>query len=224
MAIFDWPATLVPRNIMIQPPRRTQSLTESLTSFTQVVPAIRPPFTVTMEFDAIEGDDVLAWRAMEALLEGRANAARLPLFDLWYRATETQIYAGVVPHSDGSYFSDGAGYSTADLSGVLVSGVQGQRNVTADFGAYGPLLQAGLYFGLGEHPYIASGVTWAGSVATIRCSPTLRDDCTDIALKLKPTMIGRLTSDDGMSLKLQNLRHGTPSVTFQEDFIEGLYA
>lgn len=223
MAIFDWPATLVPRNITILPPRKTQSLTESLTSFVQVVPAIRPPFTVTMEFDAIEGDDVLAWRAMEALLEGRANVARLPLFDLWYRATDAEIGAGVVPHSDGSYFSDGAGYLTSDIDGVLVSGVQGQRTITADFGAFGQLLQAGLYFGLGEHPYVASGVTWAGSVSTIRCSPTLRADCTAVPLRLKPTMLGRLTTDDGMALKLQNLRHGTPVVTFQEDFQEGLY-
>ncbi len=223
MAIFDWPATLVPRNIQIQPPRRTQSMTTSLTDYAQVMPAIRPPFTLTMEFDAIEGEDVLAWRAMEALLEGRANVARLPLFDLWYRASEAAIAAGVVPHSDGTFFSDGAGYSTADLDGVLVSGVQGQRHITVDFGSYGQLLQGGLYFGLGEHPYMASGVSWDGSVATIRCSPTLRKDCEAVPLKLKPTMLGRLTSDDGMAIKLQNLRHGTPTVTFQEDFQEGLY-
>jgi hypothetical protein len=223
MATFDWPATLVPRNMQIQPPRRTQSMTTSLTDFTQAVPVIRPPFTVTLEFDQLEGGEVLAWRAMEALLEGRANTVRLPLFDLWYRARQAQIGAGVVPHSDGTYFSDETGYSTSDLSGVLVTGVQGQRNITADFGGYGELLQAGLYFGLGEHPYIASGVTWDGDVATIRCSPTLRKSYTDEPLKLKPTMIGQLTSDDGMALKLQNLRHGAPTVTFQEAFLEGLY-
>lgn len=224
MSTFDWPATLVPRNIQIQPPRRTQGLTTSLTDFVQVIPAIRPPFTVSLEFDQLEGSEVLAWRAMEALLEGRANAVRLPLWDMWYAATNAQLGAGIVPHGDGTYFSDGAGYLTADLDGVLVSGVQGQRVITADFGSYGELLQAGLYFGIGDEPYIASGVTWAGTVATIRCSPTLRRDYTDAALKLRPTMIGKLTNDDGMALKLTNLRYGSPSVTFVEDFAEGLFA
>jgi hypothetical protein len=223
VTVFDWPATLVPRAMTIQPPRRTQSLTTSLTDFVQVVPTIRAPFSVTLDFDQIEGPDVLAWRAMEALLEGRANTVRLPLFDLWYRASDAAIGTGVVPHSDGTYFSDGTGYLTDDLSGVLVSGVQGQRTITADFGSYGRLLEAGLYFGLGEHPYIASGVSWSGSVATIRCSPTLREDYDLVELKLKPTMIARLASDDGMALKLQNLRHGAPSVTFIEDFAAGLY-
>lgn len=103
---------------------------------------------------------------------------------------------------------------------MTVTGAQGQRNITVDFGVYGQLLEAGQYFGLGDEPYICSGITWAGSVATIRCSPTLRRAYTAVELKLKPTMIGRLTSDDGGALLLRNLRHGAPSITFEEDFAE----
>lgn len=218
MTTFDWPATLVPRDIEILPPNATQGLTTSLTQFTQVQAAVRPPFTVTMDFDALFGDDVLAWRAIMALLEGRANLARLPLFDLWYRANDAAIVAGRVLHGDGAGFSDAASYLTADLSGVVVSGVQGQRNIAVDFGVYGQLLKAGQYFGIGDHPYLASGITWAGTVATIRCSPTLRIAYSAQPLKLKPTMIGRQTRDDGGALKLKNLRHGAPSIVFQEDF------
>ncbi|SCW61854.1 hypothetical protein SAMN02927924_01703 [Sphingobium faniae] len=222
MTIFDWPATLLPRHISIRPPRKTAGLTTSLTEFTQAVPVIRPPFGLTMEFDAIFGSDVLAWRALIALLEGRANAVRVPLFDLWYRASDTQIGGGIVSHSDGAYFSDGAGYLTNDLSQVLVTGVQGQRHITADFGPYGRLLEAGLYFGLGDHPYIATGVTWNGTVATIRCSPTLRIDYSNQQLRLKPDMIARLTNDDGGELMLRNLRHGTPTLELEETFDEPL--
>jgi hypothetical protein len=218
MTTFDWPATLVPRHIEILPPRATQGLTTSLTQFTQVQASVRPPFTVAMEFDQLFGPDVLAWRAMMALLEGRANLARLPLFDLWYRASDADIVAGRVLHGDGSGFSDAASYLTADLSGVTVSGVQGQRTIMVDFGVYGRLLTAGHYFGIGDHPYIASGISWAGTVATIRCSPTLRIDYTAEALRLKPVMVGRQTSDDGGALKLSNLRHGGPTIVFQEDF------
>lgn len=222
MSIFDWPATLVPRHITIRPPRKTAGLSTSLTEFSQAVPVIRPPFDLTMEFDALTGREILAWRAIMALVEGRANLLRVPLYDMWFRATDAQIAAGVVPHSDGSYFSDGAGYLTDDLAGVLVSGVQGQRTITADFGSYGQLLEAGLYFGLGDHPYIASGVSWAGSVATIRCSPTLRDDYDNQPLRLKPSIIARLKDDDAGDLRLQNMRHSTPILELVEAFDEPL--
>lgn len=220
MTTFDWPSTLTPLNIEILPPRATQGLSSSLDRTVQVQAAIRPPFTVTMEFDELTNGEVLAWRAIMALLEGRANTVRLPLFDLWLRASDMAIGAGLVSHSDGTSFSDGARYSTSDLIGVTVTGVQGQRNITADFGTYGQLLEAGQYFGLGDEPYICTGITWAGSVATIRCAPTLRRAYTAAALKLKPTMIGRLTSDDGGALMLRQLRHGAPSITFVEDFAE----
>lgn len=222
MSIFDWPATLVPRHITIRPPRKTAGLSTSLTEFSQAVPVIRPPFDLTMEFDALTGREILAWRAMMALFEGRANLLRVPLYDMWFRATDAQIGVGVVPHSDGSYFSDGAGYLTDDLAGVLVSGVQGQRTITADFGSYGQLLEAGLYFGLGDHPYIASGVRWVGSVATIRCSPTLRDDYDNQPLRLKPSIIARLKDDDAGDLRLQNMRHSTPTLELVEAFDEPL--
>jgi len=143
---------------------------------------------------------------------------RVPLFDVWYAATQAQIMGGTVTHSDGTAFSDGALYLTRDLSGVLVSGVQGARTITADFGSYGQLLQAGLYFGLGEHPYIATGVSWSGSVATIRCSPSLRRDYDTEPLRLRPTMIGRLPDDDNGALTLESLRYGTPSIEFTEAF------
>jgi len=218
MTVFDWPTTLVPKDITIRPPRHTLGLSTSLTDFTQAVPSIRPPFGLTMQFDALEGDDVLAYRAIHAALEGRANLVRIPLFDLWYAATAAQIMAGETPHTDGTSFSDGALYVTDDLVGVLVTAPQGGRVITADFGTYGPVLQAGCYFGLGDHPYIVTGITWAASVATIRCSPTLRRDYAAASLRLRPTMIGRLVDDDNGALTLQSLRYGMPSIEFQEAF------
>lgn len=222
MTIIDWPATLVPINITIRPPRKTAGLSTSLSEFVQASPVIRPPFGLTLEFDTLWGDDVLAYRALLGLLEGRANTVRVPLFDLWYRATNGQIGAGVVPHSDGTYFSDGTGYATSDLVGVTVTGVQGNRWITADFGDYGQLLQAGLYFGLGDQPYMATAVKWTGTVASIRCTPTLRRNYTAQPLRLKPVMIGRLTDDDNGELMLKKLRFGAPTLDFAEDF-EALY-
>ena len=220
--VFDWPGNLVPEDVIIRPPRKTVGLTSSHSEVSQRVPAIRPPFKLTLLFGNLFGSEVLAYRAAEAMFEGMANLARVPLFDLWFRATDAQIAAGAVTHSDGTAFSDGALYLTGDLEGVLVSGVQGQRVITADFGDYGELLQGGLYFGLGEHPYIAQAVWWEGSVATIRCSPTLRRDYAAEPLKLRPTMLAGLTSDDGGELRLKRARYGAPTLELVERFDEPL--
>lgn len=216
--IFDWPATLVPTNIMVRPPRKTVGLSTSLSEATQVVPAIRPPFGLTLEMQDLFGDEVIAYRAVLALFEGRANKVRVPLFDLWFAARDRAISAGRVPHSDGTLFSDGAAYVTDDISGVVVSGSQGDRMITADFGDYGQLLQGGLYFGLGDHPYIAQGVWWEGSVAVIRCSPTLRMDYAGEPLKLRPTMIAGLPDDDAGQLMLQRGRWGSATLDLVERF------
>ena len=221
MRIFDWPGNLVPSNVMVRPPRKTVG-NKSLSEFMQVAPAIRPPFGLTLEFDGLFGDEVLAYRALLASLEGRANAVRVPLFDLWFAARDRAIGAGLASHSDGAAFSDGALYLTDDLSGVTVSGVQGQRNITVDFDAYGQMIQGGLYFGLGDRPYIAQGVWWDGNVATIRCSPTLRETYVNEPLRLRPVMIGRLTDDDGGQHMLRRGRWTQVSIDFEEDFREPL--
>jgi len=216
--IFDWPAVLEPQDVNIQPPRKTEGTSTSLSGFMQTAVTPRPPFGLKLIFPQLHGAEVLAWRAMEGLFEGRANIVRIPLFDLWFRASDAQIGAGRVAHSDGTAFSDGALYVTDDLSGVTVSGVQGQRNLTVDFGAYGQLFQAGLFFGIGEHPYLATGVWWNGTVATIRCTPTLRTACTDAPFRLRPTMLAGLTRDEGANLELTRARYGAPSLELVERF------
>lgn len=218
MSRFDWPRSLQPLNVNIRPPRKTVGLNTSLSEFTQAVPSIRPPFGLTLEFDNLFGRDVLAYRALLAMFEGRANTVRIPLFDVWFAATDAQIGGGLVTHSDGTTFSDGALYLTDDLSGVTVTGLQGARTITADFGTYGRLLEAGLYFGMGDHPYIATGVWWEGTVATIRFSPSLRVDYVDAELRLRPVMIAGLPNDDTGDLMLKSMRYGAPALDLVERF------
>jgi len=156
------------------------------------------------------------------LFEGRTNIARIPLFDLWFRANDPTIGAGAVTHSDGSAFSDGSLYLLDDLDGVTVSAVQGQRNITADFGDYGEIFQAGLYLGLGDHTYLATGVWWEGSVATIRTTPTMRKTYVDQPLKLRPSMRVGLVDDNAGELTLKTGRYGGPSLELVERFDEPL--
>ncbi|WP_432769814.1 MAG: hypothetical protein HEQ22_03440 [Sphingopyxis sp.] len=221
--IFDWPASLVPTDILIQPPSKTVGMTTSVNESVQVVPSIRPPFRMTLEFETLFGPQVLAWRALIGSLEGRANRLRIPLFDLWFAAKDRQLALGLVPHSDGTGFSDGTLYASNDIEGVKVTAVQGQRNIDADFSGYGAgpldaLLQAGLYFGLHDQPYLAQRVFWNGSIATIRTNPTMRHDYAEQPLKLRPVMIAGLVNDEGGDLKLTRGRWGGPSLELVERF------
>ena len=221
--IFDWPANLCPANVAVLPPRKNAGMTTSVNESTQTVPVIRPPFGLKLEFSALHGPKVLAYRALLGLLEGRANRVRVPLFDLWYRARDWQIGAGLVPHSDGTSFSDGTLYATADLEGVTVTAVQGQRNITADFSGYGDgpqpeLLQAGLYLGLHDQPYLATQVFWEGAVASIRTNPTMRHDYDAQPLRLRPVMIAGLVDDDTGELMLKRGRFGGPTLELVERF------
>lgn len=220
--IFDWPANLVPQALSILPPRKTAGLSTSMSGFTQRVPSIRPPFGLRMEFGNLFGDEVLAWRAAMGLFEGRTNIARIPLFDLWFRANDAAIGAGSVTHSDGSAFSDGALYVTGDLSGVTVSAEQGQRIISADFGSYGAIFQAGLYLGIDDHCYLATGVWWEGTVAKIRTTPTMRRTYVDRPLKLRPNMRAGLVDDNAGELSLKTGRYGGPTLELVERFDEPL--
>lgn len=221
--IFDWPANLIPTDISIRPPAKTVGLTTSVNESVQAVPSIRPPFRVTLDFETLFGAEILAWRALTGSLEGRANRVRIPLFDMWFAVKDRRLGAGLVPHSDGAPFADGSLYATSDLEGVTVTGEQGTRHVTADFGDYAAadrdaLLQGGLYFGLHDQPYLATSVVWEESVATIRCSPTLRFNYVDQPLRLRPMMIAGLVDDEGGELTLRRGRWGGPSLELVERF------
>lgn len=222
MSWIEWPAVLQPRDINLTPPRQTKSLTKSLTNFEQVQPVIRPPWRGRLAFATLEGDQVLAYRAFLAACEGRSNLFRLPIFDLHHWASDAQIAAGSAPHSDGSEFSDGALYLTNDLSGVTVTGIQGEKQIVVDFGAYGPILKAGQYFGIGNDLHIATGVWWDGSTATIRFTSSLRRDHSAAPLRLRPYLIAKLAQDDSGDHELAYGRWTEPVLEFEEAFYEPL--
>ena len=56
-------------------PRATIGSSTSLSGRMQTQVAPRPPFGLKLTFDKLFGDDVLSWRAMEGLFEGRAKLA-----------------------------------------------------------------------------------------------------------------------------------------------------
>lgn len=215
MAVFNWPATLVPRDINIMAPNETSASGASVTNFQQFYPVIRPPFQVELAFPTLTTEaQVLAYRAFIARFKGRANKVLLPLFDAYTAAPD----AIRVPHSDGSTFSDGAYYLQDDIEGVEVAGTQGDASIDVDFGETGLTIKAGQYFGIDYHAYIATAVYIEGTVHTIEFSASLHKSYTEGRFRLKPYIVAGLAEDQGGAHPLSYGKWTAPKVNLIERF------
>ncbi len=214
--IIEWPTGLSPRIINLRLINKTRSAGESLTGFEQVAGSLATRWGFSLEFNNLKRHLIPAYRAMVASLEGRANALRVPVFDPQFWPTDAEIGIASVPHSDGTPFSDDAEYLTTDVSGITATGLKGAKELTVDFGDYGPIFDGGLYFGVEEETYLATSVQWAGNVATIKFQPGLRQDHTAATFRLRPRLLMRLADDQGGELALERGIIGAPSLELVE--------
>jgi hypothetical protein len=132
-------------------------------------------------------------------------------------------FTGFASHSDGSPFSDYSRYAQDDISEVFFSGAQGEREIEIDFGSYGEAIEAGQYFGLDNHFYMARRVWWAGSVATINITSTLRKTYVDAVVRLHPWMICGLSTDMVGEHPLEYGQWTAPELLLEEQFNELFY-
>lgn len=214
--IIEWPTGLSPRIINLRLINKTRSAGESISGFEQVSGSLATRWAFSLEFNNLKRHLIPAYRAMVASLEGRANALRVPVFDPQFWPPDAVLGIASVPHSDGTPFSDESEYLTNDVSGLTVTGLKGAKTITVDFGNYGAIFDGGLYFGVDEEAYLATGVVWAGAVATIRFQPGLRQDHTDAQFRLRPRLIMRLADDQGGELALERGIIGSPSLELVE--------
>lgn len=215
--IIEWASKrLSPRVINLRLINKTRSAGESLTGFEQVAPSLATRWAFSFQFANLKRELVPAYRAMIASLEGRANAIRVPVFDRRFWPSDGAIGIASVPHSDGSAFSDGTEYLTDDLAGITATGLAGTKELSVDFEAYGQIFEAGLYFGIADETYLATAVSWSGSVATIKFQPGLRQNHTASQFRLRPRLIMRLSDDQSGELPLERGIIGAPTLDFVE--------
>lgn len=161
-------------------------------------------------------DRVLTWQALAARLRGRRSPIVVPLC-----RTYQPVVAGydktAVPHSDGTFFSDGTGYvgagtdvrTTEDLPARAVS-------ATVVINYAGAILP-GAKFSFGKRLYEVESVT--GN--TIMWMPPLREPVpagTELNFTA-PQCQMRLATDNEMMLPLDAGRRGIKSVSFVEDLV-----
>lgn len=195
--IIEWMhPRLSPKIIDLRIINQTRSAGESVTGFEQVVSGVQARWAFSLEFNNLKRETIPSYRAMIASLEGRANALRVPVFDPKFWPSEEVLGIALVPHSDETPFGDGGLYLANDVSGITATGLAGSKEIEIDFGSYGEVFDAGLYFGIEDETYISTSVIWAGSVATIKFAPGLRQDHTAAIFRLRPRLIMRLAGDD----------------------------
>ena len=226
-----WPiSVLEPQTTEIMLAPRTLAGSASLSGRTQVGATDAGVWTAKYTGFFVYGrEQVITWRAIEAYLEGRLFEIDVPLYE--YEFDFAPIEDGLdwralltsVPHSDGAYFSDGAGYSIGEITDIVASASAALRATSMTLTVtYGPTLQPGMIF---ELTHATKGPRWYqvrtfdADSGAVTFRPPLREAVAsgDRLKFTRPKCRMRLTTDDAMRLQLQpGGPHGFPDVNFVE--------
>lgn len=171
-------------------------------------------------------DRVMTWRAISAKLRGRLYPILVPYCGMYQPfpldANGKPIFPAIVPHSDGSYFSDGSGYFSGTINVTLnVSKTAGAVTGSVTVNAAGAI-QPGQVFSFGERMYeIVDAEYLSETTVNLTWQPPLRDAVSSGAVLNfdRPVCRMRLASDTEMQLSLDMNKRGFPTVNFVEDLV-----
>lgn len=217
-----WPERLSPRVVTMQLIGQSRSLSTSISGVRQVASAVAQRWRLTLDFNTLKREEVLAFRSLIAQFEGRLNYCRVPV---WDKRLESPTILGSLsngvpyegsPHSDNTEFSDGSIYVSSSVALDSVSAQSGSRQFDADLSDIGDVLVSGHYVGIGDHVYMVTSVDYNGEESTLSVMPSLRQTYTDADLTMRPTLICRLTDDSIGDLPLDMGLRGSPSLDLEE--------
>lgn len=211
-----WPKLLCPTNVRLDLTTPSRSGGQSVTGQEQVVVSGASRWALTFtDVPVRTREQIQSWRAIEAQLDGRANAILVPVYD-WGRAP---ALPDRVPFADGVPFSDGAEFRQAVTAIALAANATVNATVL-QVTWNGPAPAAGQHFSLGQRVYRVARVDLGSMTGTGRLTirPWLRDAWSAGTMLnfTNPRCLMRLAKDDGMSLDLEFWRLGHPGVEFVE--------
>lgn len=201
MADVTWPyASFPPRTVAVDLVSKSASPGRTISGKEQVLQADAGYWEITLtECRIVSNDDVLAWRELEALINGRAKTVLVPAYGRKFAPLPA-----------------GGGAIAAALTAAVALGA-----VTADiaFTTGGPP-EPGQDFSVGEHLYRAREVTpISGDTYSVKFQPPAREAMLDgAAVEFeRPVCRCRLKEETGMQITLDLLRFANPSLVFCED-------
>lgn len=226
--MIQWSSLLIPVEVMF---RIKPMLVTGPTNFSgrkQTVASDAGYWVGTLsDFPIVTTDQILEWRGIIADLQGGLEDIVISPFD----HLRAPVHSGLppiitgIPHSDGSLFSDGSGYSQSTIK-VTAQASLGLRATSAVLAIEeaGPL-KRGMYFSVynGMRPsmhVLTKPPEVEGDTVTVRFLPPLRGpvsagDEVDFA---DPKLVMNLASPDVGELALNMGRWGRPSVELQESW------
>lgn len=226
---IEWPRALMPpAGINVTPMNRRVVGPTSLDSTMQVIAS--PGGHWQIEYQSIpmfSPDQIRTWRAISSKAN-RGVPVIVPLYD-----QDQQPYAGVyapgsiVPHSDGTYFTDGAGYITEAITAEATTGAALRATSLEIQIAAGGNLMGGEYFSIWhgdrwrKRLYLIEEVAASGAGAyEISFSPPLREAiASGIGLDFaNPSCTCWLAQDQGMGDERASEIMTRRNVTFVEAF------
>lgn len=218
-----WPdAVLKPRDVAFDLAARSLAGPPSINGSAQVVASDAGLWTAAYQAIHVRGrTQVLVWRAMQALLEGRVNPVLVP-YCRGYQPFDPADLALLdpVPHDDGTLFDDGTGYA-GSLIVVTLDADLPVRAVSAEVTiVVAETIKVGQVFSIGDRLYVIRSVTYADAThATIGFRPPLREAASaGIDLNFDdPVCRMRLATDRELDVVLELHRQADPTVTFIED-------
>lgn len=225
MSTILWPVgVLRPRNVSFDIYPRTLAGPTSVSGKTQTVSSDAGIWRITFgDITVRNRAEVLAWRGIDAILEGRLNPILVPFCRAYQPVPDGAVAAGLydgVQHDDDTPFDDETEYGATVIEvETSASAAAGATSMAVTIG-YADTIVPGQVFSIGERAYRVRTITYASdTAATITFRPPLRDAVASAAeLNFdNPVCRMRLASDSEMTLPLAGRRRATETVNFVED-------
>lgn len=227
-----WPQSLVPANINFRIKPMNSFGPRTFSGKQQTVSTDAGFWVADLSgFPVLSDAAILEWRGTIGSLEGSANDLVIGPYD-YLRAPAPHGYSpqiSGIPHSDGSYFSDGAGYRQSTIKvRAAASAKLRATTLTLAVEQAGPI-KKGMYFTVWSE---VSGVIVPrmymvtrppevdGSRVEIQFRPPLRQavDRNDEVDFADPKLLMNLSDQDAGSLDLEYGRFARPSLLLEESW------
>lgn len=218
--MIHWPPPLIPRNAGTYKRARSVSGSSSLRGATQNILSDAGLWVAEpSSFPVCTPDLIKLWRAMEGIINGRANSFLFPIYEGDRRPSPTGDTLSF--HSDDAGFSDGTGYWQPNYTATVgAAAAAGATTIRIDYPSGHDRPEPGHIFSIGDHLYsIVTRNSASATTTSVTIFPPLRKAIAvgEAVNFTTPVLKARLASDEEMDLGLADNRYGFPSIRMIED-------
>lgn len=217
-----WPPLLRPSKANWVLTARTKSGGVALNGMEQIVGSPDDLWIGTYEF-VIGGDNIglpkkaRLWRGLEAVLAGRTRFVVIPTFDVYQLAGGCDGQ-GSLAHSDGTFHSDGTGYSGHALMTCVAEDAPVMSSYVISYNHASITPEAGVTITIGGWLHtVRRVIPMGGSRHKLEVRPSVRFGVRRGArIIYKPMVLARLGAGDSFVRSMETVRSGSGKLILEE--------